>query len=412
MGQRIAAVLLAASLLGGCAGTVASPDVTDVASASVASPEPTPTPAATPSPTLSMTPTASPSPAPTPSPSPGWHVTGSMAFPRQYHAATRLANGHVLVAGGMDEGLVLQAEVYDPVSATWTATAPVLEGRYGHTLTLLDDGTVLMAGGYTVRSDASASASAELYDPATHTWTSTGDMTGVRTLHTATLLPDGRVLVAGGATYNGGNGAPIETAEIYDPTHRTWTAIRPMTEARGAHTATLLPDGTVLVTGGIGTSSEEASPTNTALASTERFDPATGRWTAGGAMDEGRAKHTATLLPDGRVFVSEGVGADLFDPRDGSWTPAELGGTSIASAVLLPAGMLMVIGFDGQGATPASEIHDPRTGSWTGAASLTLIRFGWTATLLAHGTVLVTGGNDDTSASVAQAERYQPSKPG
>ena len=90
----------------------------------------------------------------------------------------------------------------------------------------------------------------------------------------------------------------------------------------------------------------------------------------------------------------------------------ELGGTSIASAVLLPDGMLMVIGFDGQGATPASEIHDPRTGSWTGAARLTLIRFGWTATLLADGTVLVTGGNDDTSASVAQAERYQPSKPG
>jgi N-acetylneuraminic acid mutarotase len=194
---------------------------------------------------------------------------------------------------------IVGARLLDPLpgpsatAATWTATGSMPNSHVNHTATLLPDGRVLMVGAYD--SDG-APASAELYDPSTGSWKATGDMTRGRAEHTATLLLDGRVLVAGG----GDSGtARTNTAELYDPSTGSWTATGDMTEARSGHTATLLPDGRVLVAGAGGDN-------GVASATAELYDPRTGTWTATANMMERHSYHTSTLLPDGTVLVAGG----------------------------------------------------------------------------------------------------------
>jgi N-acetylneuraminic acid mutarotase len=173
---------------------------------------------------------------------------------------TLLRDGRMLVAGGQFFGLGT-AELYDPDSGTWTATGSMAEGRIGHTAALLPDGRVLVAGGYTNDSSGSFAtmlASAELYDPSNGTWTVTGNMIQARNDHTATSLPDGTVLVAGGS--NVSSGTQLASAELYDPNSGSWTITVSMTEARSGHTATLLLDGTVLVAGAGGGTPELYDP--------------------------------------------------------------------------------------------------------------------------------------------------------
>jgi WD40 repeat protein len=254
-----------------------------------------------------------------------WTAAGGMIERRGGHIATLLLDGRVLVAGGCCDGsgnLLTSAELYDPSSGSWTATGNMIEVRADPTITVLPDGTVLVAAGYTIDSSGNFAvlASAELYDPSSGTWTATGSMAETHYVGTATLLPDGTVLVAGGYTSEGsGNFAVLASAELYDPSRGSWTAAGSMAEGRTGHTATLLPDGTVLVVGGL-------SSSDGTLASAERYDPGSGTWTATGSMAEGRTGHTATLLPDGTVLVAGGLSssgsalasAELYDPRSGS----------------------------------------------------------------------------------------------
>ena len=152
--------------------------------------------------------------------------TGNLVTARFFHTATLLPNGKVLVAGGLHDGSTLaSAELYDPASGTWTATGSLATARDHHTATLLPNGKVLVAGGF----DGSvALASAELYDPASGTWTATGSLATARYGHTATLLPNGKVLVAGGLTDSGS----LASAELYDPASGTWTATGSLATAR------------------------------------------------------------------------------------------------------------------------------------------------------------------------------------
>jgi Galactose oxidase, central domain len=175
--------------------------------------------------------------------------TGSLATARDDHTATLLPNGKVLVAGGSNNNGVnfASAELYDPATGTWTKTGSLTAGRTRHTATLLPNGKVLVAGGYDVFGNPFASA--ELYDPASGTWTETGSLATRRSLHTATLLPNGKVLVAGGYGLFGDH--YLTSAELYDPASGTWTATGSLNMARYNHTATLLPNGKVLVAGGL-----------------------------------------------------------------------------------------------------------------------------------------------------------------
>jgi len=137
-------------------------------------------------------------------------------------------------------------ELYDPASGTWSTAASMPTGRYNHTATLLNNGKVLFVGGYITGNGSVSTAVAEVYDPASNTWSAAAPMASARGAHTATLLPSGKVLVAGG--YNGGN--YLASAELYDPASGTWSAAAPMASVRAEHTATLLNNGQVLVLGG------------------------------------------------------------------------------------------------------------------------------------------------------------------
>ena len=285
-------------------------------------------------------------------------TTGSPITPRANATATLLPSGKVLVTGGKDENGELEtAELYDPVSETFaTTTTSMSTGRAFHTATLLNDGTVLVVGGLDREGHEKRAplATAEIYDPTTDSFTSTGPMTAGRFFHAATLLENGMVLVTGGLNETG----PLATAEIYNPATRAFDTTMTMTTVRMGHTATLLANGKVLVAGGA--MSFGGPATNAA----EIFDPTAGTFTATSPMIGAHSAHTATLLQNGQVLVAGG--ANIFCGR---------GKTNTISTV---------------------ELFDPLAGDFTAIADMTALRESHTATPLNSGQVLIVGGSEGT----------------
>jgi Galactose oxidase, central domain/Kelch motif len=292
----------------------------------------------------------------------------------------------------------------------WAVTGSLNISRDDHTATLLPDGEVLVAGGFGA---SAVQATVELYDPATGSWSFTGSLNKGRVSHTATLLPDGMVLVAAGTDIGIGD---VATAELYDPATGAWTLTGSLNFGRYYHTATLLADGKVLVAGGYSYPED--------LASAELYDPAAGTWSVTGSLDTARQQFTATLLPDGRVLVAGGyntskgalAGAELYDPATGTWIVT--GSLNTAryrhTATLLLDGKILVAGgvqVDGGDALARTELYDPATGTWTVTDNLQAARQSHTATLLASGTVLVAGGDNGhflANGRLASAELYDP----
>ena len=245
-----------------------------------------------------------------------WENTNPLSTARYLHTATRLADGRVLVAGGYGvSDVTASAQIYNPATGTWSNTGSLATARYGHTATLLGDGRVLVAGGF----DASdVTASAEIFNPAANSgigaWSGTGPLDTARYYHTASLLADGQVLVAGGT----GHSMPV-IAELFDPTADggvgAWSATGSIGTGRYHHTATLLADGRVLLAGGYN---------GYYLAITQYYSPEDGTWADTDSLGIGRRKHTATLLADGRVLVAGGFGnsgyltsAEIFTTHQG-----------------------------------------------------------------------------------------------
>ncbi len=302
-----------------------------------------------------------------------WSAAASMDIGRAQHTATRLLDGRVLVTGGHTASgccfrVLATTELYNPDSKSWIRTGDLNVARRGHTATLLPSGKVLVAGGCDIHCD-SPTSSAEIYDPATGVWTRTGSLSVARDSATAVLLPDGRVLVAGGGTYGG---APaFASAELFDPAPGTWSPTAAMRSARAAHTLVLLPGGKALAAGGWAES-------GVLPVTTELFDPATGTWSSAGSLSIGRFGHTAALLPNGKVLVSGGTGnnealasAELFDPSSSSWsrTGDMVVPHAVHSMALLSTGSVLVAG--GYPSSTTAELYAPAPapsgtpGTWT-----------------------------------------------
>ena len=328
-----------------------------------------------------------------------WVAAADMQEPRVDHTATLLPDGTVLVVGGYDEKSIASAEIYDPATNAWRRAATMSAPRSGHTATLLADGKVLVAGGWNATGFLSA---AELYDRNSDTWSPAAGMSVPRTAHTATLLANGNVLVAGG----GGCGcAPhgwTNRAEIYEPATNTWTSAASLALPHGDHTATLMADGRVLVAGG------SISFPGEDLQDTEMYDPMSDTWTSAGMIlgepiDPRYA--SATVLPDGKVLLAGGGdstdwvldGNFLYDPATNRWSPGGHLETVrlLHSATLLSNGEVLIAGgVSYSDVLASSELYDPATRTSKPSTNLVTPRAGHTATLLPTGMVLLTGGRN------------------
>jgi hypothetical protein len=238
-------------------------------------------------------------------------ATGDLNQARTGATATQLPNGRVLIAGGMDSsGAVLfSAELYDPSTGTFTLTGNMRSPRSQHTATLLPSGKVLVLGNVNV------TGSAEVFDPASGLFSATGSLVQARAHHTVTLLPNGKVLVLGGTQIaapvgGGAASAPVslDSAEIYDPSKGSFHTAGKLLIARDSHSATLLPDGTVLVAGGYSHGFDgDAQPEWNTMFVAELFDPASSVSTTAASLAGDRAEHVATMLNNGEVLITGGI---------------------------------------------------------------------------------------------------------
>jgi len=283
-----------------------------------------------------------------------WAVIASPRVPRFNHVAALLPTGKVLVAAGyLTPGfLTATAETYDPATATWSSTGSLTTPRQFHKSTVLADGRVLVAGGLGMDGLGGFAplSSAELYDPSTGLWTSAGNMIVARWTHSVTTLADGRVLVVGGTSSAGDTEPPLSSAEIYNPATNSWTRAADLLTARSEHRGALLPDGRVLVAGGYGATD--------CLSTAELYDSARDRWTATGSLTGPRILFNLTLLPSGMVLAAGGGScfgvlntAELYNPSIGTWSPAaDLTQARLqASATVLSSGKVLIAG--GQSST-------------------------------------------------------------
>jgi N-acetylneuraminic acid mutarotase len=288
-------------------------------------------------------------------------AVGSMTNRRKSHTATRLQDGHVLVTGGKSSdvtgGDLKEVELYDPLTMRFSANGRMRKGRSLHTATLLNNDKVLIAAG---RNGGDELDTAELYDPASARFTYTGSLDLKRKRHRASLLLDGTVLVSGGAVVRNNQGeGSTDTAELFHPATGTFTHVQKMHSVRDTHDSTLLPDGTVLVSGGNLTDSGEG----------DVYQPQTRSFLAVGLMVQQRVRHVAILLSH---------------PAWGSLVGKVLlfGGAKTGSPV-----------FGGlRQALDSVELYDPATGQFSTFGTMTVERQNHTATLLSDGRILIVGG--------------------
>lgn len=329
-------------------------------------------------------------------------ATGNLGTKRSYgHTATLLTNGKVLIAGGWGVSPTASAELYDPATGTFRSTGNLNTARYNHSATLLPSGHVLIVGGITGSNIPVTLASAELYDPVTGTFSTIGNLNTPRFNHSATLLPNGKVLMASGSNAS----LKLKSAELYEPVTKTFSFTGSLGSTHYGHTATLLPNGQVLIVGG---SFGGGSP--------ELYDPATGAFSFTGSLNVMRYNHTAALLPNGLVLIAGGddvldasvkhATCELYDPTTGSFslTGNLISARGFHTATVLSDGSVLIAGGYNAGMLTSAERYDPQTGLFNSTTGdLVGGRQLHTATLLLQDQVLLTGG---ITVSNVSAELY------
>jgi N-acetylneuraminic acid mutarotase len=294
------------------------------------------------------------------------------SLPHAHHTGTEilLPNGDVLLFGAVSKTNLPPAELYDPATGTWRATAAYpwpSNGRF--TATVMRNGKLLVAGGLII-TDGASQSSAEIYDPEGETWRSTSDMNVARDNPTAVSLSDGRVLMAGGAVwiwYELRDFA-IPNVEIYDPTTGKWTETTHMTIERAHAFGTLLSNGEVLVIGGDG----DDTVGHYALTTAEIYNPDTRFWRPAGKRPSDIGGFSCVQLMDERILVTGGYtnsiengrpvyvrDVDIYDPKTQIWKPTgPLNVAGAAAGTLLPSGKVLRFSIK-------PELYDPATESWT-----------------------------------------------
>jgi Kelch motif/Galactose oxidase, central domain len=330
-----------------------------------------------------------------------------MLEPRSGHSATLLPDGKVLIAGGMrrNQDFYRSAELYDPATGKFQPAGEMSLARVGHAAVLLRSGKLLIAGGWIGHG---CTDSAELYDPSTGKFTVIAKMTTRRARPSATLLVNGDVLIAGGAE-RGDTPGGIASAEVFHAATLTFEPVASMHYGRISHTATLLGDGRVLIAGGRG---------DNVTAIAELYDPKTKQFTPTGSLLTARYKHTAGLLPDGRVLIAGGSDdrdwggslktAEIYDPRTGKFTatsPLNDGRFKLPDeAVQLASGQLLIAG-----GSKLVEIYNPGTGKFLLASGQLSDRWHFmTETRLKDGRVLLTGGYPNNDHTTNETWMYRP----
>jgi N-acetylneuraminic acid mutarotase len=343
----------------------------------------------------------------------GFNTTGSMNFARDGHTATLLSNGEVLVTGGFNytNGFLASAELYNPANGKWTLTGSMSFPRTGNGVVLLQNGEVLVAGGSNPTiccGGAPPLASAELYDPATGTWTATSSMTTARNGLALVLLQNGEVLAVGGDQAPGS--ATPSTAELYNPATGTWTATGSMTTAAGSGGAILLPNGDVFV------------------ADVDIYHPSTGTFTALSSPAPSGVGGPIGLVLNGNVLTYGAFGGGIYNPSTNQWTtyprpPCDTFSQNCgAGAALLNTGILLVAGgitkvnaqpYPIEETNGLAELFDPSTLTWASTGKMNKDRIGQSMTLLPNGQVLAAGGESFDKGvgalrPIATCELYTP----
>ncbi len=302
-------------------------------------------------------------------------------------------------------------------SGTWSTTGNLHASHDGHTATVLPSGEVLVAGG---EGQNGVVAATELYSAASRSWTVAGSLAVARAAHDALLFGSGKVLVAGGClgTCVGGN---TPTAEIFDPSKGRWSMTGSMATARVYFGMALLPNGKVLVVGGC--TGQNANGCTGVTAAAEIYDPATGRWSATDSLHAARGAFSTTTLSNGQILVAGGINAagnpinsaEIYDPTRSYWSV--IGAMKVArdehTATLLPNGKVLVAGGENQSGvtTNQAEVYSPSTRAWSLTGNMNVSRLEHTSVLLGNGTVLVSGGNNVTNNAttvVSSTEIYNP----
>jgi hypothetical protein len=323
---------------------------------------------------------------------------GKLNVAREKHIAVRIGDGRVIVAGGYHNRYLKSFEMFNPTTGVFTISDEEMSStRSGAAAVLMQGGSVLVAGGY----NGSYLSSADIFDPTTETFhASSNSMQTARQNPTATRLSDGKALVVGGF-----NGSFINSAELFDPASSSFIYTSGyMDDAREGHTATLLSDGRVLVTGGCNNSDSSKIICDKYLNTAEIYDPSEDTFSPTGAMNASRSNHTATLLADGKVLITGGTNgtatlatAEIYDPTTGKFTVvSDMGAARMNhTASILPNGTVLIAGGQSDTHLSSAEIFTPAAGSFTTlSTSLSVPRSMHTATVLADGRVLFTGGEN------------------